>query len=91
MKTILITLDSLNRHFLRNYGGPVEMPVLDSLFREEFRFDRHSTGSAPCMPARREILTGTLELRHRGWGPLEPFDKPISLLNRPDFTGDQIL
>jgi arylsulfatase A-like enzyme len=78
MKTILITLDSLNRHFLSNYGGPVELPVLNELAREGFTFDKHFTGSAPCMPARREILTGTLELRHRGWGPLEPFDNPIS-------------
>ena len=31
-------------------------------------------GSAPCMPARRDILTGRLNFLERSWGPIEPFD-----------------
>lgn len=77
MKTILITLDSLNRHFLSLYGGPVEMRTMGRLAGDGLTFAKHFTGSAPCMPARREMLTGTLELRHRGWGPLEPFDRTL--------------
>ncbi len=78
MRTILITLDSLNRHFLSLYGAhEVPTPAIDSLARDGVVFENHFTGSAPCMPARREFMTGTLELRHRSWGPLEPFDDPL--------------
>lgn len=77
MKTILITLDSLNRHFLDLYGGPVVLRSWSRLAGDGCTFEKHFTASAPCMPARREILTGTLELRHRGWGPLEPFDRTL--------------
>ena len=78
MRTILITLDSLNRHFLSLYGGDeVPTPTIDSLAKDGVTFENHFTGSAPCMPARREFMTGTLELRHRSWGPLEPFDDPL--------------
>lgn len=80
MRTILITLDSLNRHFPAAYGGPVCMPVVDELAAAGSLFTGHFTASAPCMPARRELMTGILELRHRGWGPLEPFDQPIARL-----------
>ncbi len=37
-------------------------------------FDRHYVGSLPCMPARRDMLTGRLSFLHRSWGPMEPFD-----------------
>lgn len=78
MRTILITFDSLNRHFLSLYGAnEVPTPAIDSLAKDGVVFENHFTGSAPCMPARREFLTGTLELRHRSWGPLEPFDDPL--------------
>lgn len=84
MRTILITLDSLNRHFLEIYGcGPehadhIRTPNLNRLAAEGVVFSNHFTGSAPCMPARRELLIGVLELRHRGWGTLEPFDYPLA-------------
>lgn len=84
MRTILITLDSLNRHLLELYGcGPdhpdhIRTPNLNHLADNGVVFDNHFTGSAPCMPARRELLTGVLELRHRGWGALEAFDYPLA-------------
>jgi arylsulfatase A-like enzyme len=37
-------------------------------------YERHYVGSLPCMPARRDLLTGRLTFLHRSWGPLEPFD-----------------
>ena len=81
MRTILITLDSLNRHFLSVYGAEeVQTPAIDALAGEGTVFERHFTASSPCMPARRELMTGTLELRHRWWGPLEPFDRPLARL-----------
>jgi len=32
-------------------------------------------GSMPCMPARRDLLTGRHNFLHRGWGPIEPYDE----------------
>lgn len=84
MRTILITLDSLNRHFLSLYGvgeeheDHIPTPNINSLAADGAVFENHFTGSAPCMPARRELLTGMLELKHRGWGTLEPFDNPLA-------------
>jgi len=81
MKTILITFDSLNRHFLSLYGADeVDTPNLDCIAKEGIIFDSHFTASAPCIPARRELLKGILELRHRSWGPLEPFDTTLPKL-----------
>ena len=34
----------------------------------------------PPVPARRDIQTGRLNFLHRGWGPLEPFDRSIAEL-----------
>jgi len=58
----------------------VDTPAIDSLASGGVVFENHFTASAPCMPARRELLTGILELRHRCWGPLEPFDRSIPKL-----------
>ena len=44
--------------------------------------DNHWLGSAPCMPARRDILTGRLNFLERGWGAIEPFDVPFTRLLR---------
>ena len=37
-------------------------------------FENHFIGSAPCMPARRDIFTGRMQFLERGWGGIEPFD-----------------
>ena len=42
--------------------------------RRSVTFDTHYVGSLPCMPARRDLMTGRLNFLHRAWGPLEPFD-----------------
>ncbi|MFI5015322.1 MAG: sulfatase [Hyphomicrobiales bacterium] len=75
MKTVFVLFDSLNRHLLGCYGGRrVPTPNFDRLARRSTTFERHYVGSLPCMPARRDMLTGRLTFLHRSWGPLEPFD-----------------
>ena len=77
---IVVLLDSLNRHMLGSYGSDeFETPNLDRFARERAtRFTRHVTGSLPCMPARHDILCGTLDFLWRPWGSIELWDEPIT-------------
>ncbi len=83
---ILINIDSLNRHFLKAYGQPIELdvqtPNLDRFAERSAVFDRHYAGSLPCMPARREFFAGIQEFLWRPWGPMEPFDRPLARVSR---------
>ena len=76
MRTILILMDSVTRKFLKPYhrNGEGITPNIESFARDSVRFDNHFIGSAPCMPARRDILTGRTQFLERGWGGIEPFD-----------------
>jgi arylsulfatase A-like enzyme len=75
MKTVFVLFDSLNRHMLGAYGGKrIPTPNFDRLAQRTRTYDGHHVGSLPCMPARRDMLTGRLTFLHRSWGPLEPFD-----------------
>src|ERR1700744_5659248 len=75
MKTVFLLFDSLNRHLLGAYGGKrIPTPNSARLAKKSLPSDRHYVGSLPCMPARRDLLTGRLTFLHRSWGPLEPFD-----------------
>ncbi|MCR5753203.1 MAG: sulfatase [Acetatifactor sp.] len=76
MKTILILMDTLNRHMLKTYNenGEAITPNIDRLAKKSVVFENHFIGSAPCMPARRDILTGRVNFLERGWGPIEPMD-----------------
>lgn len=75
MKVVFVLFDSLNRHLLEPYGGTrIATPGFTRLAERATTFDRHYVGSLPCMPARRDLLTGRLSFLHRSWGPLEPFD-----------------
>ncbi|MBL6456341.1 sulfatase [Belnapia sp. T6] len=75
MRLIFVLFDSLNRHALGAYGGRLlPTPNFDRLAACSATFDRHYVGSLPCMPARRDLMTGRLNFLHRAWGPLEPFD-----------------
>jgi arylsulfatase A-like enzyme len=75
MKTVFVLFDSLNRHMLGAYGGKrIPTPNFDRLAKRTRTYDGHYVGSLPCMPARRDMLTGRLTFLHRSWGPLEPFD-----------------
>ena len=83
MKTILILMDSLNRHFLGLYGrGMAITPNIDRLARRGVVFDSHYVGSLPCMPARREMMTGRLNFLEAPWGPIEPWDDCLPPLLR---------
>ena len=75
MKAIMITYDSLNRHFLSPYGcNWVQTPNFERLAKKCVTFDKSYVGSLPTIPARREFHTGRHNFLHRRWGPLEPFD-----------------
>lgn len=86
MNLVLISIDSLSRHFLKMYGQPIELdvrtPNLDALAARSAVFDTHFAGSLPCMPARREFFAGVQEFLWRPWGPMEPFDRPVARLAR---------
>lgn len=85
----MVMYDSLNRHFLPNYGCDIsKMPNFRRLGERSVTFDNSYAGSLPCMPARRELHTGRLNFLHRGWCPLEPFDDsmPEILKNNGIYT-----
>ena len=77
---VVVLLDSLNRHHLGCYGGDeFDTPNLDRFARERAtRFTRHVTGSLPCMPARHDILCGSLDFLWRPWGSIELWERPIT-------------
>ena len=78
MKTILCLFDSLNLRALACYGGPHPTPNFDRLAARSVQHHGHVVGSMPCMPARRDLMTGRLNFLHRSWGPLEPFDHTLT-------------
>jgi arylsulfatase A-like enzyme len=83
VKAIVVLLDSLNRHYLPVYGNRwVRTPHIDRFAERSVVFDNHWVGSAPCIPARRDMLTGRLGFLERGWGGLEPYDVPFPRLLR---------
>jgi arylsulfatase A-like enzyme len=76
MKAILVLMDSLNRNYLEAYNGNtwVKTPNLTRFSRQSNVFDGHYICSAPCMPARRDLLTGRPNFLERSWGPVEAYD-----------------
>lgn len=76
MRTIVVLMDSLNRHMLTVYNKDswVRTPNITAFSEESVIFDNHWIGSTPCMPARRDLFTGRLNFLERNWGPIEPFD-----------------
>ena len=78
MKAVLLLFDSLNLRALSCYGGTVPTPNFDRLAHRTTVFDKHFVGSMPCMPARRDLMTGRYNFLHRSWGPLEPYDVTLT-------------
>ena len=75
MRTIVILMDSLNRRCLPVYGGDwAHTPNMERLAARSCVFDNHFVGSAPCMPARHDLITGRLDFLERNWAPVQPFD-----------------
>src|SRR5205085_775449 len=61
---VVVLLDSLNRHLLGAYGSDeFATPNLDRFAASSVRFDRHYTGSLPCILARHDLLCGALDFR----------------------------
>jgi arylsulfatase A-like enzyme len=76
---IVVLLDSLNRHMLGAYGGgEFDTPNLDRFAARAVRFDKHFVGSLPCMPARHDILCGSLDFLWRPWGSVEIWEEAIT-------------
>ena len=92
MNVILILIDSLNRHYVSSYGcQTVKTPNIGELASRGVTFTNHFIGSAPCMPARREIMSGRQEFVWRGWGHLESFDDPLAARAREQGAVTQIV
>jgi arylsulfatase A-like enzyme len=76
---VVLLLDSLNRHLIGPYGdGEFATPNLDRLARRAVRFERHYTGSLPCMPARHDLLCGALDFLWKPWGSIEIWEQPLT-------------
>lgn len=88
MKTIFIIMDSLNKHYLQAYNQEswINTPNIKKLADKGVTFDKHYCGSMPCMPARREMMTGRLNFLETPWGPIEPWDDclPVELRKQKD-------
>ena len=83
MRTVLIMMDSLNRHMLNAYGDSwVKTPNIDALAAQGVVFDKHYAGSLPCMPARREFMTGRSNFMETLWSPIQPWDDCLPVLLR---------
>ena len=90
MNTIHVIMDTLKRDHIGCYGSAaVKTPNLDRFAQRSVVFDQAFCASFPCMPARRDFVTGNYEFPFRGWGPLEEWDKPIAgqLSSRDVTTG----
>ncbi len=75
MNIVCVVLDTVRYDFLGFNGNEVvQTPNLDHFASQGVVFDNAYIGSYPCMPARRELWTGTQEFVRRGWGPLEDTD-----------------
>lgn len=76
MRAIVILIDTLRKDFLKIYNKDSWgiTPNLDKFSEDSLVFDNHYIGSAPCMPARRDIFTGRLNFLERSWGPIEAID-----------------
>jgi arylsulfatase A-like enzyme len=78
-KAVVVLMDSLNRHMLGCYGGTeFQTPNLDRFAARAVRFDKHYTGSLPCIPARHDILVGAMDFLWRPWGSIELWERPIT-------------
>jgi arylsulfatase A-like enzyme len=80
---IVILLDSLNRHMLGSYGGnEFATPNLDRFAKRSLRFEKHYSGSLPCMPARHDMLCGALDFLWKPWGSIEIWEHAVTVYLR---------
>ena len=68
---VVIVSDTFRSDHLGAYGNPqIQTPNLDAFARSSVVFEGHRVSSFPTMPARADILTGTLAYTFMGWEPL---------------------
>ena len=68
---VVIVSDTFRSDHLGAYGNPyIQTPNLDAFARSSVVFEQHRVSSFPTMPARADILTGTLAYTFMGWEPL---------------------
>ena len=92
MRSILFLSDTFNRRFMQIYDASgLKLPNLERLAAKSVTFDNHWTGSAPCMPARRDIMTGRLNFLERSWGPIEAFDHTLPQILRTAGVSSRML
>ncbi|MEA5026714.1 hypothetical protein SDC9_81995 [bioreactor metagenome] len=79
MRTIIIFNDTMKRNYLTPYNpnSDVIAPNLTAFSHDSVTFDNHFVGSMPCMPARRDLMTGRLNFLERSWGPIEIYDQTL--------------
>lgn len=79
---VVVLLDSLNRHLLTAYRHGLSpeflTPNIDRFASQSLVFDRHHTGSLPCMPARHDLLVGSWDFPWRPWGSIEIWEDAIT-------------
>ena len=76
---IVVLLDSLNRHMLGAYGGrEFATPHIDAFAKRSVKFESHFAGSLPCIPARHDLLCGSLDFLWRPWGSIEIWERPLT-------------
>jgi len=89
---VVILLDSLNRHLLGAYGSDeFATPNLDRFAARSARFTNHHAGSLPCMPARHDLIVGSLDFLWRPWGSIELWEEPITRLLRRNGVVTQLI
>ncbi|MCC7492350.1 MAG: sulfatase [Fimbriimonadaceae bacterium] len=92
MKAVMVMFDSLNRHMLPCYGCDwTHAPNFRRLAERTVTFDHSYVCSMPCMPARRDLLTGRPNFLHRSWGPIEPFDDCVPQMLRAQGTSSHLI
>lgn len=57
-------------------------PNFQRLAERTATFETSYVASMPCMPARRDLMTGRPNFLHRAWGPMEPYDDCLPELLR---------
>lgn len=83
MRVVMVMFDSVNRKLLEPYGCDwTKTPNFQRLAHKAVTFDKSYVCSMPCMPARRDFMTGRPNFLHRGWGPVEIFDDALPELLR---------
>ncbi|HBE02580.1 MAG: hypothetical protein A2096_08455 [Spirochaetes bacterium GWF1_41_5] len=87
MNVIHIIMDTLKRSYLEPYGSKwCKTPNLQRFAEKSVVFERAYCASFPCMPARRDFMTGNFEFPFRGWGPLEESDRTITQILKDSKT-----